>query len=126
MSVWFYIGLVFVMINLFFIVLFFFARATLYLQYKDGKFSYYARICGVKTKLSLGKRKHKYAKKGKFISSFKPKKELSTLSNLLLELYEIRDALYATSGHFFKKTRFSTKKRENARGNNSFFVKKVL
>ncbi len=110
MSVWFYIGLAFVLINLFFIVLFFFARSTLYLQYKDGKFSYYAKICGIKTQISLRKRKHKHARKGKFISSFKPKDELSSLSNLLLELYEIRDALFATSGRFFKKARFEITK----------------
>ena len=110
MSIWFYIGLIFVLINLFFIALFFFARATLCLQFKDGKFFYYAKICGIKTKLSLKKRKHKHARKGKFISSFKPKEELSTLSNVLLELYEIRDALFATSGKFFKKTRFEITK----------------
>lgn len=110
MSVWFYIGLIFVLVNLFFIVLFFFARATLCLQYKDGKFSYYAKICGVKAKLSLKKRKHKYARKGKFVSSFKPKAELSTFSNILLELYEIRDALFATSKNFFKKTKFKINK----------------
>lgn len=110
MSIWHYIGLAFVIINLFFIALFFLARANLFLQYKDGKFSYYAKICGVKTKISLKKRKHKHAKKGKLLSSFKPKEELSSLSNFLLELYELRDALAKTSGKFFKHVRFEVNK----------------
>ncbi len=110
MSIWYYIGLAFVIINLFFIALFFFARAKLFLQYKDGKISYYAKICGIKTQISLKKRKHKHAKKGKLLSSFKPKETLSTFSNLLLEIYELRDALRKTSLWFFKHVRFEINK----------------
>ena len=110
MSVWFYIGLIFVIINLFFIILFFCARATLYLDYKNGKLTYQAKICGVKTPVSLKKRSHKHGRKGKLISSFKPKEELSTFANLLLEIYEVRDALFATSPHFFRRVKFEINK----------------
>ena len=106
MSPWFYVGLIFVLINLFFIVLFFFARATLYLEYKNGKFSYQAKICGIKTGISLRKKKHKHGERGKLVSTFKPRNDLTKLGNLVLEIIEVRKALEATAGKFFKKSRF--------------------
>ena len=84
MSVWFYVALAFLIINIVFIVLFFFAKAKLYVQIDNGKFTYQAKLCGLKTDISFKSIKHKHGEKGKLISTFKARDDLTDLGNLLL------------------------------------------
>ena len=110
MSVWFYVALAFLIINIVFIVLFFFAKAKLYVQIDNGKFTYQAKLCGLKTDISFKSIKHKHGEKGKLISTFKARDDLTDLGNLLLEIFEIRNALQATSSKFLRKVKFDINK----------------